>query len=87
MEAPERERLLAAIDVELTNPRLARIQRVRLLDLWWRVATDGRPHEANLQHAEMEFLARLLDRIPRLDLTGTDGADPIFQPVGSIQSD
>ena len=87
MDAPERERILAAIDNELNNGRLARIQRVRLLDLWWRVATNGRPDEANLERIEQEYLAQLLGRMVPARPTGTNTADPASQPVGSSQAD
>jgi hypothetical protein len=85
MDAPERERILAAIDVELNDPGLARIQRVRLLDLWWRVATDGGP--PNLERVEVEFLSNLVGRMARTRLSSASGENPISQPAGTAQLD
>ena len=58
MDAATRERLLATIDAALNRGALTKIERVRLLDLWWRVATDGRGPGAQLGRSDLEFLSR-----------------------------
>jgi hypothetical protein len=60
MDAATRERLLATMDVALNHGAQSSIQRVRLLDLWWRIATDGRPDGAMLEQADIEFLTHSL---------------------------
>jgi hypothetical protein len=80
MVVPESERVLAALDSKLNNRRLARIQRVRLLDLWWRIATSGRPEEADLERVEREFLAKLLDGVCKRRTGGARRAIPQHSP-------
>ena len=58
MDASTRERLLATIDAALNRGALTKIERVRLLDLWWRVATDGRGPGAQLERSDLQFLSR-----------------------------
>jgi len=60
MDAATRERLLATMDVALNHGAQSRIKRVRLLDLWWRIATDGRQDGAMLEPADVEFLTHSL---------------------------
>jgi hypothetical protein len=80
MVVSESERVLAALDSKLNNRRLARIQRVRLLDLWWRIATSGRPEEANLERVEREFLARLLGGVCKRPTAAARRARPRHSP-------
>jgi hypothetical protein len=58
MDAATRERLLATIDAALNRGALTKIERVRLLDLWWRVATDGRGRGAQVGRSDLQFLSR-----------------------------
>jgi hypothetical protein len=58
MDAAMRERLLATIDAALNRGALTKIERVRLLDLWWRVATDGRGRGAQVGRSDLQFLSR-----------------------------
>jgi hypothetical protein len=65
MDAATRERLLASIDTALNHGAHSKIKRVRLLDLWWRVATDGRGDEATLGQSDFEFLTHSLREVAR----------------------
>jgi hypothetical protein len=65
MDAAMRERLLATIDAALNHGAHSKIKRVRLLDLWWRVATDGRGDGATLGQADAEFLTHSLREVAR----------------------
>ena len=65
MDAATRERLLTTIDAALSRGPHSKIERVRLLDLWWRVATDGRRDGATLGRTDAEFLAYVLGGVAR----------------------
>jgi hypothetical protein len=65
MDAATRERLLATMDVALNHGAQSSIERVRLLDLWWRIATDGRRDGAMLEPADAEFLKHSLREAAR----------------------
>ena len=67
----ERERLLATIDEELSSGAPSKIQRVRLLDLWWRVATEDGLNNAKLGPADRNFLSHLVLRTARRSATGS----------------
>jgi hypothetical protein len=60
MDSAMKERLLATIDEVLDSGTPTKIERVRLLDLWWRVATDGRAPRAALGRADAAFLSHAL---------------------------
>jgi hypothetical protein len=87
MDGPERELLLAVIDAELNDNTLARIERVRLLDLWWRVATNGPPHVADLGQAEREFLSQLLRRMALAEMEGSAHGNRLAQVVAAVLND
>ena len=65
MDAATRERLLTTIDAALSRGAHSKIERVRLLDLWWRVATDGRRDGAPLGRTDTEFLSYVLGGVAR----------------------
>jgi hypothetical protein len=87
MDAPEMELLLAAIDNELNNRMLSRIERVRLLDLWWRIATSDGPSDAGLRQAERELLGELLRRMVLAEVTSSRAAGQLSEPVGGGRQD
>ena len=81
----ERERLLATIDEELSSGAPSKIQRVRLLDLWWRVATEDGLNNAKLGPADRIFLSHLVLRTARRSATligaGSGPGDTIFTRI------
>jgi hypothetical protein len=71
MDAATRERLLSTIDAILNTGAYTKIERLRLLDLWWRVAICDHGDRAQLGRADSEFLLHVVTRVARRSAIAT----------------